>query len=243
MTNLCHPLPTVAVIVPTLNEERALGATLEAALAQCTDGVRLFVADGGSSDGTAAVAQRCGVPVVKCSQPGRGQQIAEVVRRLDEEVVLVLHADMIVQRGAIERMRRWLADHPSCPGGCFGHRFDSSRAVYRVVEAWDSLRAHFGMAYGDQAQFFRRELLESRGGFPCQPMMEDVELSRRLIALGRPAYLNYPVVVLPRRFERLGWRRTVLTNLALRTIHRVGGQTASSRLHRWYYSRADNRDG
>jgi glycosyltransferase involved in cell wall biosynthesis len=202
----------------------------------------LFVADGGSSDGTVAIAERYGVPVVLCSQPGRGGQIAEVVRRLEEEVVLVLHADMIVQPGAIEHMRRWLAEHPSCPGGCLGHRFDSSRAVYRLVEAWDSLRARFGVAYGDQAQFFRRDLIQRRGGFPTLPLMEDFELSRRLKALGRPVYLNYPVIVSARRFERLGWLRTVLTNLAMRTVHRVGGPAMGSRAYRSYYPRTDHRD-
>jgi hypothetical protein len=135
-------------------------------------------------------------------------------------------------------MRRWLADHPACPGGCFGHRFDSSRTVYRLVEAWDSVRARLGVSYGDQAQFFRRELVERSGGFPDLALMEDVELSRRLGALGRPVYLNRPVVVSPRRFERLGWWRTVLINVALRMAHRLGGQSMSSRLHKWYYRRA-----
>jgi rSAM/selenodomain-associated transferase 2 len=229
----------VAVVIPTLNEQTALAATLKAVLEQLSEGVRLFAADGGSSDGTIALAEQSGVRVVQCSKPGRGHQIAEVVRGLEEEIVLILHADMILPPGAIQLMRHWLANHPACPGGSFGHRFDSARRVYRLVEAWDSARARFGIPYGDQAQFYRRELIDRGGGFPDLPLMEDMELSRRLKALGWPVYLNRPVVVSPRRFERLGWWRTVLINLSLRAAHRFGGQSMSSRLCRWYYKHVD----
>jgi rSAM/selenodomain-associated transferase 2 len=222
-------------VLPTLNEEQALRTTLDSIRAQLSEGVRLIITDGGSSDGTLAIAEQYAVSVVKCCQPGRGHQIAAALRRLREDVVLVLHADMILPAGAIERLRRFMKEHPSCPGGCFGHRFGSSRTLYRLVEAWDALRARFGVSYGDQAQFFRRNLIERQGGFPDQPLMEDVELARRLNALGRPAYLNYPVIVSPRRFERLGWTRAVLTNLALRTAHRLGGPAIGLRLYRWYY--------
>ena len=80
------------------------------------------------------------------------------------------------------------------------------------------------------------------GGFPDQPIMEDVELSRRLRALGSPAYLDCPVLASPRRLERLGLWQTAAVNLLLRTAYRVGGAAMCDRLYRLYYWRAETRD-
>ena len=65
--------------------------------------------------------------------------------------------------------------------------------------------------------------------------MEDLELSRRMLTLGEPAYLDCPVVVSPRRFERLGWWRTASTNVVLRLAYRAGGTRVCEKLHRHYY--------
>lgn len=234
------PLPTVSVVIPTLNEEALLPATLAAVYAQVDEEVQVLIADGGSTDGTLAIAKEYGAIGVETLRTGRGCQVAEVLRGLQNDVVLVLHADMILAPRSIEKMRRWLADHPSCPGGCLGHRFDTPRTMYRFVEWWDSSRARLGMSYGDQAQFFRRSWLEGVGGFPDQPIMEDVELSRRLRAQGRPIYLNWPVVVSPRRLERLGWCRTVWGNLAMRLTYLLYGPAIGRKLYQRYYRQSDS---
>ncbi len=225
----------LAVVIPTLNEETLLTAVLDSLAAQRDQLTQIVVADGGSTDRTTALAETRGARVVVAPQRGRGCQIAAAVRQLDEEVVLIVHADMILPPGALALVRARLAEAPACPGGCLGHRFDSPRLVYRLVEGWDRLRARRGISYGDQAQFFRRDLLESQGGFPDQPIMEDVELCRRLSRLGRPAYLDYPVVVSARRFERLGWWQTVLANLGLRLTYRCRGLRACWAIYRHYY--------
>lgn len=228
-------LPTVAVVIPTLNEEAVLPATLAAACTQIEAGVRVLIADGGSTDGTLAAARGFDAQTIETSRVGRGCQIAAVVRGLHDDVVLVLHADMILPSRSIDQMRRWLVEHPACPGGCLGHRFDSPRVMYRLVEWWDSSRARLGVSFGDQGQFYRRAWLERLGGFPDQPIMEDLELSRRLRSLGRPAYLDCPVVVSPRRLERIGWCRTVLGNFALRCHYRLRGPAVSQELYQRYY--------
>jgi rSAM/selenodomain-associated transferase 2 len=227
---------TIAVLIPTLNEETVLATALVSIRSQMDERMRLIVADGGSSDGTRRTARQHGALVIETSRKGRGCQIAEALAQIREDVVVVVHADMVLLPGSLERIRQWLVEHPDCPGGCLGHRFASARWAYRLVERWDRWRARRGISYGDQAQFFQRELIEHNGGFPEQPIMEDLELSRRLKVLGTPAYLDYPVEVSPRRFERLGWLRTISTNSLLRLAYRIGGPRACQKLYRRYYT-------
>ena len=228
-------MPSLVVVVPTYNEEIALPALLASVRSQADATIRVVIADGGSTDATKAAARSFGAQVVETGRKGRGCQIAAAVNGLQEEIVLILHADTIVPQNAIQRILDWMAEHPSCPGGCLGHRFDSPRIIYRFVECWDSLRARWGTSYGDQAQFFRRELIEGVGGFPNQPIMEDWELSRQLSTLGRPVYLNFCVQVSSRRVEHLGWIRTGLMNFFLRLEYRLRGRAGCWDLYERYY--------
>jgi rSAM/selenodomain-associated transferase 2 len=225
----------IAVVIPTFNEEAGLAATLCSIEKQDDEVDLLLVVDGGSKDSTAPLAERHGAQVIVSPRRGRGCQIAAAVSQLHQEIVVVIHADMVLPAGALARIRKWLTEHPTCPGGCLGHRFNSPRLLLRLVELWDRLRAQRGMSYGDQAQFFRCDFLLRQGGFPDQPIMEDIELCRRLNRLGRSVYLNCPVAVSSRRFDRLGFWRTVLTNMRLRFAYRYRGLQASESIYRHYY--------
>jgi glycosyltransferase involved in cell wall biosynthesis len=233
---------SLVVVIPTLDEERPLAAALESLGAQVPPPDRLVVADGGSRDGTVRVAERYGAEILVVPGRGRGGQVAAAVARLGEDVVLVAHADMRFPAGALAAVRQALVDDPTSPGGCLGHRFDRPRLRYRLVEWWDRRRGLRGDSYGDQAQFFRRNLLARVGGFPDQAIMEDVELARRLRCLGHPLYLDLPVTVSARRFERLGWWRVVWTNWAYRRAYRRGGMSACQAIYDRYY-RPGNRGG
>jgi rSAM/selenodomain-associated transferase 2 len=226
---------TLAVVIPTLNEEAALPGLLASLQEQSSPAERVVVADGGSTDATVAVARRGGAEVIVVVERGRGGQVAVAVATLAEEIVVVAHADMRLPPRALEQVHRALAEHPDCPGGCLGHRFDRRSLALRAVEWWDRRRARLGESYGDQAQFFRRERLHSAGGFPDQPILEDVELSRRLRSLGVPLYLDVPVTVSARRFERLGWWRVVWTNWVCRRRYRRDGLAACPELYARYY--------
>lgn len=227
----------LAVIIPTLNEEAKIARTLDSLFAQKNHLDLVVVADGGSTDGTLALAREHGATIVAVGKPGRGGQVAAALGQLDHEMILIVHADMIVPDGALALVRQNLAKNPDCPGGCLGHRFDSSRRLLRWTEWWDERRARRGVSYGDQAQFFRRDLLATQGGFPNQPIMEDVELSRRLRRLGRPTYLDCPVLVSDRRYARLGWFRTTLANFLIRVAYRLCGLRACQAIYRNYYPR------
>lgn len=227
---------TVAIVLPVLNEEQTLAGTLGSLLSQTVAPDRIVVSDGGSTDGTAAIAEKLGAHWVRAAAAGRGNQIAAGLEHCDEDVVVVAHADMHFPSDALERMQRALAESQDAPGGCFGHRFDASTLGLKIVERWDRFRARrLGVSYGDQGQFFRRQPLLQSGGFPPLPLMEDVELSRKLKSLGRPVYLDCPVTVSSRRFEKRGLIRCSLMNFGLRLAYRLFGTAGCQRLYRWYY--------
>ena len=228
--------PTLAVVIPTREEEAALPALLASLRDQTAPAERVVVVDAGSGDHTTEVARAFGADVIAAGVPGRGNQVAAGVAAVTEAVVLVAHADMAVPPEALGRVRRHLAGHRECPGGCLGHLFDSRRFALRVVEWFDRRRARAGHSYGDQAQFFRREALATAGGFPAQPIMEDIELARRLRGLGPVAYLECPVTVSARRFERVGVVRTVWRNWRLRAAYRRGGPAACRAILERYYA-------
>jgi rSAM/selenodomain-associated transferase 2 len=227
----------LAVVIPALNEEEALPELFASLARQSAPAERIVLCDGGSSDATVDVANRQGAMVVRAPGRGRGGQVAAALAEVGEEVVLVAHADMRLPESALEAVRSWLAAHPEGPGGCLGHKFDRRTIILRMVEGFDARRARRGESYGDQGQFFRRKLLLSVGGFPDQPLMEDIELSRRLRSLGAPAYLDVPVTVSARRFERLGWARVLWKNWLLRRRYRREGLAACLDLHHSYYGK------
>lgn len=224
----------LALVVPTLNEREHLPRLLESAFNQTEPFDDVIIADGGSSDGTPSLAASAGARVVH-STPGRGIQVAAAVKQMTAKAILVLHADVRCDRRTAETIRRHLVDNPNSPGGCLGHRFDCRSLLVRMVEIADRRRARRGVSYGDQGQFFRRDLLDRVGGFPAMPIMEDVELSQRLQRLGMPAYLDLPVLCSRRGFERLGVFGTVLRNHRLRKLYRDRGQAALAEIYRRYY--------
>ncbi|MBA2227158.1 MAG: glycosyltransferase family 2 protein [Thermogemmata sp.] len=227
---------TLAVIVPTWQEADCLPLLLQSLQEQSAPAECIVVADGGSTDGTAAIAEQGGALVLSCPQRGRGRQIAYALDFCPQDIILIAHADMIFPPVALERVRQRLADHPEIVGGCLGHRFDSAAWWYRLVEWADRRRARRGLAYGDQAQFFRRSVLEAIGGFPPWPFLEDVALSRRLQLSGPLAYLDLPVTVSPRRFQKRGLLPVLWQNWRIRRRLARHGETIVEKLYQEYYA-------
>lgn len=229
------PLLTLAVVIPVLNEANGLPLALTSLQQQTVRPDRVIIVDGGSQDRTAEIASEYGATVLVSAARGRGNQTATGINAATEDAIVVGHADMVFPPDALDRIRQHLLSHPRCPGGCLGHRFATARWPYRIIEWFDHRRAAVGQSYGDQCQFFRRAMLATIGGFPAQPILEDVELSARMRSLGRPAFLNCPVTVSPRRFERLGLVRTLWQNWQFRQAYRRGGVTATRAIFDKYY--------
>jgi rSAM/selenodomain-associated transferase 2 len=151
------------------------------------------------------------------------------------DVILFLHADTRLPDGALEAVSGALDDQRVI-GGRFDVRFDSPRLVFRMIAFFMNLRSRLsGISTGDQALFVRRSVFESIGGYPDIPLMEDIELCRRLKRHGRLAALRPRVTASARKWEREGALRTMALMWLLRFLYMVG--VPPTRLHRWYYHR------
>jgi rSAM/selenodomain-associated transferase 2 len=223
---------TLSIVVPVLQEAGNLEHLLPALCGHCPP-VEIIVADGGSDDGTPDVVARWpGVRLVS-SDPGRARQMNAGARAALGDVLLFLHADTRPPPGFPLLVVRALAD-PTVVGGHFDVQFDNRRWPFRVIAWFMNTRSRWsGIATGDQALFVRRAVFEAVGGYPDIPLMEDVELSRRLKRTGRVACLGTRATTAARKWEREGVARTVGLMWALRFLHFCG--VSPSRLHDWYY--------
>jgi len=195
----------IAVVIPTLHEADRIQDTVRSALAP---GVEVIVADGGSRDGTRERAREAGARVV-VSEPGRARQLQAGARAASAQAIVFLHADTHLPRNWQVEVRRALA-RPGVVAGAFALRFDQPSPALRVVEWGTSLRLRLlQLPYGDQALFMTRHALEAVGGVPQVPLMEDIDLVRRLRRQGRLVLLPVAAVTSARRYRAQGVFRTV----------------------------------
>ena len=200
----------LSIIVPMLNEAAALPGLLAQLARWRTRGCEVVVVDGGSTDGSAAMARAAGFTVVDAER-GRARQMNAGAALARGEVLVFLHADTQLPTEADAAVRGALADE-RCDWGRFDVRIAGRSPMLRVVAGLMNLRSRLtGIATGDQAMFVRREAFDAVGGFPLQPLMEDIELSQRLLRRSRPACLRARVTTSGRRWEQRGvWRTIVL---------------------------------
>ena len=224
----------LSIIVPALDEAVSLARLLPDLAARCP-GAEVIVVDGGSSDRTAEVVRSWPTARYLTSERGRARQMNAGAREARGDVFLFLHADTLLPPGAPAAVARALAD-PAVAGGRFDVRFASPRWPFRVIAAFMNWRSRVTrIATGDQAIFVRRAAFEALGGYPDLPLMEDIELSRRLKRAGRISCLRSRVTTSARKWERDGILRTVLLMWTLRVLYFCGMDAA--RLHAWYYGR------
>jgi rSAM/selenodomain-associated transferase 2 len=149
------------------------------------------------------------------------------------DTLLFLHADTRLPDGAAAAIARALAE-PGVVGGRFDVRLDSPRPLLRLVAWLMNARSRLsGICTGDQGIFVRRVDFDAVGGYPDIPLMEDIELSRRLKRRGRLRALRLQVTTSARKWEREGPLRTIGLMWALRSLHFC--RVSPERLHRWYY--------
>ncbi|MFZ5787264.1 MAG: glycosyltransferase [Acidobacteriota bacterium] len=227
------PGTRIAVVIPTLDEERSIGACLESA----RDADEIVVSDGGSADRTIEAARRSDPRVVVVEGPrGRGGQLNRGVAAAAAPIVLFLHADCLLPRGWAGAVRAALAD-PAVAVGCFRLRTEpplgreASSAERRWWRLLDLRSRGWGLPYGDQALFARRESVLGIGGFPEIPLMEDIAFVRAALRNGRLARLPLEVRTTARRFARHPIRARVCT-ATFPALFRLG--VSAETLARWY---------
>ena len=203
----------LSIILPTLDEAEGITACLAPLQGLRQAGHQVVVVDGGSRDGTPGLAAPLADRVLAAPR-GRARQMNAGAARAEGDAFLFLHADTRLPEAAAARIAAALVDHD---WGRFDVRIEGRPALLRLVAALMNLRSRLtGIATGDQAIFVRRTVFEALGGFPDQPLMEDIELSRRLKRFGRPACLSARVRTSGRRWERHGVWRTILLMWRLR---------------------------
>ena len=204
----------ISVIIPTLNAAATLGPCL-AALAEADE---IVVADGGSGDGTLAIAEREGARLVP-SAPGRGVQLAQGAAEARGDWLLFLHADTRLAPGWRQAADRYVARQTG-RAACLRFRLDAREWQARLIEAGVALRVRLlGLPYGDQGLLVPRALYDEVGGYRPLPVMEDVDLVRRI---GRIERLGIDAATSAERWRRDGWLRRSLRNLLCLACYRSG---------------------
>ena len=230
----------VSIIIPALNEAAGIAAALQSLQAwrrndDGTAAVEVIVADGGSTDATRTLALPLADKVIEAPR-GRARQMNAGAAAACGGALLFLHADTLLPKAAPRAILVALSGVDVLAPTVSGHelgskiawgRFDvnitGTHPMLRVVAAGMNYRSRFtGIATGDQAMFMTRAAFDAAGGFPDQPLMEDIGMSRRLKGLAPPACLRAKVITSGRRWEARGVWRTIFLMWRLRLAYYFG---------------------
>jgi rSAM/selenodomain-associated transferase 2 len=214
----------ITVVIPTLNAEKHLARTLTALVPAAVDGIvrEVIIADGGSTDATAEIAESAGAVFISAER-GRGQQMRAGARAAKSRWLLFLHADTVLQPPwedeAVRFMRGIDLDDAPEAAGVFRFALDDSGISARMLEGAVHLRCLvLRLPYGDQGLLISRQLYEKVGEFQPLALMEDVEMVRRLGG-SRIRRLNARAVTSARRYRHEGYARRALRNLTCLTLY------------------------
>jgi rSAM/selenodomain-associated transferase 2 len=220
----------ISVIIPTLNAENGLAVTLGALVPAAVDGLvgEVIVVDGGSTDRTAAIADEAGANLVVRSG-GRGHQLAVGAHRAKFPWLLFLHADTVLEAGwereAAAFMRAIDVDKRAEAAAAFRFALDDQGLRPRLLEVLVALRCRLlRLPYGDQGLLISKALYRKAGGYSPHPIMEDVDLARRL-KRRRLAMLRSRAMTDASKFRRDGYVRRSARNLACLTLYFLGVST------------------
>lgn len=191
----------ISIIIPTINEEKALPPTLDQVFLQ-TGEYEVIVVDGGSTDNTLATLSR--YPKVECltATKGRASQMNAGAQQAKGEWLLFLHADTLLPNDALAAIEN-LSSNPSNQTGGFKHRFSGKAWGLRLVSWLHNVRCKLTrIFYGDQAMFIRKKLFNELGGFPNVARIEDLLLGEKLVKVTQPYTIDKYVITDSRKFEK-----------------------------------------
>lgn len=216
----------LSVVIPTLNAERTLAATLAALVPAAIEGFvrEVIVVDGGSRDATLRVADAAGCTMLPAPR-GRGAQLAAGAAAARCDWLLFLHADTVLDEDWVGAARRFIAAAETGSGreaAAFSFALDADGLGARLLERLVALRCLlFAMPYGDQGLLMSRTLYDALGGFAPLEIMEDVNMVRR-IGRRRLRMLPARAVTGAARYRRHGVLLRSLRNLACLSLYFLG---------------------
>jgi rSAM/selenodomain-associated transferase 2 len=219
----------ISIVIPTLNEELALPATLASVFDQQNEH-EIIVVDGGSDDETLTIVETAAARHrelrVLVADRGRARQLNAGAAAAGGDWLLFLHADTVLPQNAL----RHIAGLPeTVAAGCFRHRFSGGSPVLRTLSWFHNRRFQVTrVIYGDQAMFVRRPLFLRLGGFPMTDM-EDIAFSLALRSATRPIMLSESVITDARKFDQMGHWRALAHAVALLVRFRLGNDVSRDR--------------
>ncbi len=215
----------LSIVIPALNEAENIQVTLQTLTSARARGTEVIVVDGGSTDGTAAAAAALADQVLAAPQ-GRATQLNAGAAVATGDTLLFLHADCCAP-AAVDLVLAAAVGSQRLAWGRFDVRIQSRRRALSVVASMMNLRSRLsGIATGDQGIFVTRALFDRVGGFPVQPLMEDIALSRALKRVVAPHCLREKIVTSGRRWEQRGVARTILLMWHMRLAYFLGADPA-----------------
>ena len=211
----------VSIIIPVLNEEKSIRDTLERLQVFRKQGHEVIVVDGGSKDNTSLISSSLSDKLIT-AEPGRALQMNKGAAQASFDILWFLHADTLIPHNAIEKIQAALIIDENT-WGRFNVRLSGSNWLFRIIETMMNVRSCLtGIATGDQAIFVKRKAFESLNGFANLPLMEDVNLSKRLKKQAKPVCVKDNVVTSSRRWEEKGILSTVWLMWRLRFLYWLG---------------------
>jgi len=224
--------PTLSVVLPVYHEAETINEVLEILRRQSDEGVEIIVVDGDPAGSTinAVIDEKA----LKMTAPrGRARQMNVGAARAKGDIILFLHADTLLPRNAFALIRAAVAKK-DVVGGAFDLGFDTKRRIFAVTELYVALRTRLTrVPFGDQAIFIIRGYFEQIGGYRDIPLMEDVDLMKRIRKrCDSIAIIRHKVRTSLRRYERDGVLYCTVRNLALQVLYTWG--VPPERLMKWY---------
>jgi len=231
----------VSVVVPVYNEEQGIHACLASIESGLGNALKeIIVVDFASSDNTEheVVSYSSNhVRYVKSDSGGRANQMNAGAQLARGKVILFVHADTNIPDKSGRALAHFLSSGRQW--GFFGVAFDDDRWRFKVLSWFIRKRSRLtSISTGDQSQFVLREAFEAVNGFPTQPLMEDVELAKRLKLISDPFIAQLNCVSSARKWNHNGFWRTVLLMWRIRLCYWLG--TSPDTLHKHYYQRHPN---
>lgn len=212
--------PLISVVIPVRNEAQALPGLLDDLADFRATGAELILVDGGSGDGTCELALGR-VDQLLRTAPGRALQMNAGAAVARGEYLWFVHGDTRISAESLSRLQKALSERPLW--GRFDVRLSGPGLALRLIGAMISLRSRLsGIASGDQGIFVAHQHFDALGGYAQIPLMEDLQLCRRLKTLARPRCLRPPLSTSSRRWEQNGIWRTVLLMWCLRLAYYCG---------------------